>query len=117
MKAKKTMKEYEKPALKFVSVRNEEAVANTCWGYGGTDTKLYCDIPGEGYVSFQIGNKKCSLDIINVTYYDGNGIGTPASSEQIAALDKILRQSGGESGNPYSGEGSTVIPGTPGDWS
>ena len=29
MEAKKTMKEYEKPALKFVSVRNEEAVANT----------------------------------------------------------------------------------------
>ena len=37
---RETMTKYEKPALKFVELRNEEAVANTCWGYHGTDTKL-----------------------------------------------------------------------------
>ena len=45
---------YEKPKMKFVSLRNEEAVANTCWGYHGTDTKLYCDVSGEGYFSFRL---------------------------------------------------------------
>ena len=50
----KTLERYEKPAMKFVSLMSEEAVANTCWGYHGTDTLLYCDIPGEGYFSFQI---------------------------------------------------------------
>lgn len=32
---------YEKPELKFVSIRNEEAIANICWGYHGTGTKFY----------------------------------------------------------------------------
>ena len=114
---RETMTKYEKPALKFVELRNEEAVANTCWGYHGTDTKLYCDIPGEGYVSFQIAAGPCTLNLINVTYYDSNGNAAAATKAQIDALDAILRKSGGESGNPFAGEGSTVIPGTPGDWS
>lgn len=108
---------YEKPMLKFASLRNEETVAATCWGYGGTDTKLFCDIPGEGYVSFQIGNKKCSLDLINVIYYDGDGNTSNANQNQIRILEDILRKSGGESGNNYSGEGSTVLPDEPGNWS
>ena len=29
----------------------------------------------------------------------------------------ILKASGGESGNPYSGEGTTIIPDHPGNWS
>ena len=33
MEAVKTMERYEKPAMKFISLRSEEAVANTCWGY------------------------------------------------------------------------------------
>ena len=114
---KMTRERYEKPAVKFVSLRNEEAVAKTCWGYGGTDTVLYCDIPGEGYVSFQIGNKKCGLDLVNVYYYDSTGNQSIATSDQIKILDQILRGSGGESGNNYDGEGSIVIPDTPGDWS
>ena len=114
---RETMTKYEKPSLKFVELRNEEAVANTCWGYHGKDTELYCDIPGEGYVSFQIGGDSCTLNLIKVYYYDGNGNKSNATATQIADLDAILRASGGESGNPYSGEGSTVIPGHPGQWS
>lgn len=30
---------------------------------------------------------------------------------------EILNNAGGESGNPYKGEGTTIIPGHPGDWS
>lgn len=108
---------YEKPKMKFVSLRNEEAVANTCWGYHGKSTVLYCDIPGEGYCSFQIGGSSCTLNLINITYYDGNNKASQATSQQIAELEKILRASGGESGNPYSGEGTTVIPDHPGQWS
>ena len=33
---------YEKPKMEFVNVQNENKIANTCWGYGGTDTLLYC---------------------------------------------------------------------------
>lgn len=112
-----TMKKYEKPAMKFVALRNEEAVANTCWGYHGDPTKLYCDIPGEGYVSFQIGGGSCTLNLINVIYYDSNGKETTATQAQIDALTAILKKSGGESGNPFSGEGTTVIPDHPGQWS
>ena len=114
---------YKKPELKFVSLRNEESVANTCWGHHGTDTNLFCDISGKGFVSFQIAAGSCSLNLINVQYYgeDTNGDGkittndTPvkATAEQIAELDQRLRESGGDSGNPFKGEGDIVIPGTP----
>lgn len=111
---------YEKPMLKFASLRNEDAVANTCWGYHGTDTLLYCDIPGEGYVSFQIGAGSCSLNLINVTYYkneNDSGIKIVDGDSRYDALEKILIDTGGESGNPYKGEGSTIIPDHPGNWS
>lgn len=114
---------YEKPAMKFVALRNEEKVANTCWGYHGTNTKLYCDISDKGFVSFQIGGKSCTLNLINVQYYgnDTNGDGkisnedtsVAATASQITELDGILRGSGGESGNPYAGEGTIVIPDNP----
>ncbi|MCH3987604.1 MAG: hypothetical protein LKG56_07900 [Lachnospiraceae bacterium] len=122
-------KEYVKPAIKVVSLRNEETVANTCWGYHGSNHKLFCDIPGAGYMSFQIGGSKCSLNLTNVMYYsdtnhDGKIDGTDApeqitsgSDSRYQELDKILRNSGGESGNPYKGEGTTVIPDQPGKWS
>lgn len=108
---------YEKPTMTFVSLRSEDAVANTCWGYHGTNTVLYCDIPGEGYMSFQIGGAECSLDLINVRYHDGDGNSFDATGDQTAILDGILRASGGASGNPYKGEGSIVIPDNPGSWS
>ena len=82
---------YEKPKMEFVNVQNENKIANTCWGY--------------------------SLDLINVMYYDNEGNSSLATADQIATLTEILISSGGESGNPYKGEGSTVIPGEPGDWS
>ena len=117
MGVNKTMEKYEKPEVKFVALRNEEAVANTCWGYHGTDTVLYCDIPGEGYVSFQIGEGSCTLNLINVIYYDKDRNEAVATNDQVAALEAILKASGGESGNPYSGEGTTIIPDHPGNWS
>ena len=108
---------YEKPMLKFASLRNEDTVANTCWGYHGTDTKLYCDIPGEGYFSFQIAGGSCTLNAINFIYYDSEGNQSAYTDEQKATLLSILEDAGGESGNPYKGEGSTIIPDHPGNWS
>lgn len=64
------MERYEKPELKFVALRNEENVANTCWGHHGSGTRLYCDLEGEGWASFQIGGKSCELNLINVLYHD-----------------------------------------------
>lgn len=103
--------------MEFVNVQNENKIANTCWGYHGTDTLLYCDIPGEGYFSFQIASGGCTLNAINIVYYDGNGNPSEYTSDQYNELMAILTSAGGESGNPYKGEGSTVIPGEPGDWS
>lgn len=108
------IEKYEKPRLKFVSLRNENVVAATCWGHAGKGTRLYCDISGEGYLSFQIGEGSCSLNLINVLYHkDENDQGTGASASQIATLESVLRASGGSSGNPYAGEGSVVLPGAP----
>lgn len=114
---------YEKPELKFVSLRNEESVAETCWGFHGTNTKLYCDISGKGFVSFQIKAGSCDLNLVNVQYYgeDTNNDGmiskddhsVPATEEQFNELYSILVESGGNAGNPYKGEGTIVIPDNP----
>lgn len=108
---------YEKPTMTFVSLRSEDAVANTCWGHHGTETNLFCDIPGEGYLSFKIAGGSCTLNPIDVIYYDGDGSQRPATSWEISTLISIIEPSGGESGNPYKGEGSIVIPDHPGSWS
>ena len=106
-------KKYEKPQMKFVSLRNEKAVANTCWGFHGTERELYCDIPGEGYVSFQIKAGSCALDLFNIYYYDGDGNKIQATQEQFNQLQKILIDSGGNDGNPYKGIGTIVLPDDP----
>lgn len=116
METKRT-EQYEKPAMKFVKLRNQEEVANTCWGYHGTDTLLYCDVSGEGYFSFQIAEGPCTLNVINIVYYDGEGKESAYTETQKNELMRILYESGGESGNPYKGEGTIVIPDHPGDWS
>lgn len=122
------MEMYEKPALKFVSVRNEEKIANTCWGYHGTGTLLYCDITGKGFVSFQIGAGSCALNLINVQYYGGdtnndgkitqNDTPVQATDEQKQELYDILEKAGGNQGSNFKGEGTIVFPGNPdGSWS
>ena len=111
------MKHYERPALKFVSLRNENTVANTCWGHAGTSQVLYCDIPGQGYCSFQISSANCSLDILtNVMYYEYNGAeAAGATAAQQSALKTVLIESGGSQGNPFRGEGTVVIVPPPDD--
>ncbi len=111
------VKVYEKPTLKFVSMRNEDSVANTCWGYHKKGTTLYYDSEGPGWMSFQIQDGSCTLNLINVKYYknsdDKKGESIPSGSAKYKELDAILRATGGESGNPYAGEGTTIVPGKP----
>lgn len=114
---------YEKPQLKFVSLQNEKAVANTCWGGHNKETTFYCDIEGKGFVSFQIAQGSCTLNLINVKYYgeDTNGDGkitvkdtsVDATEEQRKILNDILVNSGGSTGNNYNGEGTIVFPDRP----
>ena len=103
---------YEKPAMKFVSLRAQRNIAETCWGYHGTGTTLYCDIPGEGYCSFQIASGSCALNLINVMYYDTNNMPSAATPEQISALIAAVGE-GGSDGQPYKGMGSIVFPDDP----
>lgn len=117
MYEKPTMKEaYEKPTLRFVSLRSRDAVAGTCWGgHSGTKTWYY-NTEGPGYVSFQIGGGKCTLNLINVKYYESSDdtegeviSGTPGDSNynsRYGELEAALSTSGGESGNNFNGEGA-----------
>ena len=107
---------YEKPTLEFVSLRNEAAVAATCWGYHGTSTRLFCDIDGEGYMSFQIGEGSCTLNLINVKYHKekgSDGVGVVNGDPKHEALEDILIESGGDVGQPYKEMGIIVVPDKP----
>lgn len=106
-------KTYKKPNLKFVSMRNEETVANTCWGGHGNSMTWYYDTKGDGYVSFQIGGGKCTLDLSNITYYNGKGEVITNDGSRDAELEAALKKSGGESGNPFKGEGVDFLPNNP----
>lgn len=98
---------YEKPSMKFVSLRNEESVANTCWGGKGTDMSWYYDTKGTGYVGFQIAAGECDLNLINVTYYeykDEPGVPLDSSSDRYAEMYAALKNAGGDAGNSFKGE-------------
>ncbi len=62
--------EYEKPSMKFVELRNREAVANPCWNKGDTSTVYYYDSPGTGFISFTVTSSNCSLNDLNINYHD-----------------------------------------------
>ena len=112
---KNRIKNYEKPRLTFVSLRDEKSVANTCWGGHGNRLTWYYDTKGKGYVSFQIGGGKCTLNLSNVIYYEEKGEkGTPLNKNDVKyqELYAALESSGGESGNPFKGEG-VDFPNTP----
>lgn len=105
---KNRIKNYEKPRLTFVSLRDEKSVANTCWGGSGNSMTWYYDTKGKGYVSFQIGGVSCTLNLSNVIYYeekDGNGTHLSENDVKYQELYAALESSGGDLGNPFKGEG------------
>lgn len=111
---KNTTETYEKPSLRFVSLRSREAVANTCWGNAGKGVTYFYNTQGTGYVSFQIGGGSCTLSLINVTYYDSdnNPSSLAESDPRYQELYKALKSAGGESGNRFQGEGN-IFPNNP----
>lgn len=107
---------YEKPTMEFVSLRNEESVAATCWGNHGKGTEYFCDLDGKGYVSFQIGSGGCELNLVNVMYYanhDSEGERIYDGNVYYEELERKLQQGGGSEGNPYKGLGEVVFPDNP----
>lgn len=108
---------YEKPRMTFVSLRNESKVADTCWGNHGKGVVYYCDIPSVGYMSFEIEEGNCALNLINVTYYedhDSAGVFVDSGDDRYKQLMSRLQSSGGGTdANPYKGLGSVVVPDAP----
>lgn len=98
----------------------KEEIANTCWGGHGNRMTWYYDIKGPGYASFQISGGKCTLTdktFSNVTYYDAKGNPGSLNGDQYNELLNALKKSGGESGNPFKGEGREFPTQPSADWS
>ena len=111
----KKKKKYEKPRIEFHDLQLKEEIANTCWGGHGNSMTWFYDTKGPGYASFQISGGKCTLTkdtFSNVTYYDAKGNPGTITSDQYNELYTALKNSGGESGNPFKGEGKE-FPTTP----
>lgn len=103
------MENYSKPELKFVELRNEKKVANVCWGGAGTETAWYYDIKDTGYVSFQISNGSCDLNLTNILYYEYQGdvpepVDKDMNNPKYKEMYNALLESGGDAGNPFKGE-------------
>lgn len=101
---------YEKPKAKFVSLQNQENVADKCWGNHGTGYKYY-DTAGSGFVSFTIAEGSCTADQGALLMYFYEYKGDP-EGEQIfegnpkydEVYQKIMAESGGSYGQPFKGE-------------
>lgn len=107
---------YTKPELKFVTLRNQESVAEKCWGNHGTGYEYY-DTMGKGYVGFTIAEGSCTTEggQLEVYYYpekdtpkdQGTPIyaGHPKYAKQYEEFYKKLTEaSGGSYGQPFKGE-------------
>lgn len=118
---------YEKPQLKFVSLRNQESVAEKCWGNHGTGYEYY-DTMGKGYVGFTIAPGSCTTEggQLQVYYYPEKD--TPKEEGILIYKDhpqygkqytefynELQRVSGGSYGQPFKGEAQ--FPDDPGDMS
>ena len=116
-----TVKKYEKPAMRFVSLRSEETIADTCWGYHGTGTDLYFDTDGTGYCSFQIAEGPCALNLINVYYYDKYGDDSPEAlspgDARYEALNQALINAGGNGGTSFKGQKDIIFENPSENWS
>lgn len=110
------MKKYESPNINFKSIKINEKIANTCWGYHSSSKELYYDYKGTGYIGFYITDNSCSFssDKITVKYYN------VPEDEQTKAYNEFYNaviNSGGESGNPFKGEGTVIFPDPDPSWS
>lgn len=97
---------YEKPKMKFVSLRNKKEVAERCWGGAGTTDTWYYDTQGPGYVSFQISDGSCDLRLTNVKYYDkqdSEGQIIDTDDSKYVELYNVLLKAQGEKGTPFKG--------------
>lgn len=96
---------YEKPKMKFVNVRNDKSVANTCWGGHGKGMTWHYNTSGSGYASFQIMGGNCSLDGLTVTYHHGNtSIPAPSGTKTYNEVYAALVNADGNQGTPFKNE-------------
>lgn len=108
---------YEKPELKFVSMRSEENVADPCWSPNSyQNAELYYDIPGKGYVKFVAkGNgNNCGNAVIEIKEYYNITAAEVNENDLIGQV--VIACGGGNSGNPYKGT-SSVAPDPNPSWS
>lgn len=123
---------YEKPAVRFVKLQADEAIANQCWS-PSFDQKhnAYYNDPGFGGIYFTMGSNKnnCGAELTIHAYYDNAG-GQISASEYLKHHPEYGSESGmyttlkNEIGDQLSGNDGTnykpsgaVTPNPPSRWS
>lgn len=123
---------YKKPAVRFVKLQADEAIADQCWSPSHDQThNAYYNDPGFGGIYFTMGSNKnnCGAQLIIHYYYNNAGqqIGADeylrhhpeygtVSNMNTQLLSEIGGQLGGNNGTNYQGRGS-VTPNPPSRWS
>lgn len=119
-------KEYSKPVLNFVTLCNEENIAEQCFP-GDKGNTRYFDTLGVGYVSYYSSNQcngEDQLEFLVITYYvneeDKTGrILDPNVAEDAVMIkelkDKLYDYKDSNRGfSPFKGENSGFFPPKPG---
>ena len=105
---------YEKPNIKFTSLKLNENVSDQCWSSAANNsgqTVWYFDPNGneEGYFSFRVipaeGGKQCgTVDIIIEGIFNYPADQKP---DDQTLIDSLVRAAGGNNGQPFN-EGSGI---------
>lgn len=113
------MNKYEKPALKFVSLRAKENVAKECWSptYNPPGKIWYYDPNGKdkGYCSFQVISSGDNCGQVEIRIEEIYNYPEDQKPTDKYLIDEICKNAGGNSGQPFSGKSS--IQDTPGGMS
>lgn len=110
---------YEKPSIKFVSLRANKNVADPCWSPKEYNSKeLYYDVPGKGYIRFKAGDNgdNCGQAEISILEYYNIPQNNRPTEEQLKSMVSAAC-GGGNSGNPYKNTDGTVAPAPDPSWS
>lgn len=113
--------EYSKPAMKYVSLRGDRAVADVCWGTHAKDTRYY-DTAGAGFLEFWIASTSCDLTNLVVMFHDKKNDELPeqlsTSDPRYIDLKGKLESAGGSQGQNFKGMNNNPdFPDNPGDLS
>lgn len=110
---------YEKPAMQWVAMQSNEAIADICWAYARNGKDFFHDIPGVGYAILSIVDSKGCDNKATFVYEFSNPHLTAAQRAAAQSyIEKVIAEAKATAGNKASNyKGSSFVSSPDASWS